>query len=326
MHWFNPPEHGMEKHSNPTPVAALARRALCIAPALPRRGLLGLAAAGALAALCPRWAAAAGHARRPQAPALLLAQEAPADVHPAGWLVSEKLDGVRALWNGHELISRGGQVLAAPDWYTQALPAGLALDGELWLGRGRFEATSAAVRRLKPHEDEWRALQYHVYELPGAAGTFAQRAAQLRQLAADAASARFSPLRAAPQWQLPDPAALQRRLDEVLQAGGEGLMLHRADAPYVTGRSPLLLKLKPLHDAEALVLAHVPGQGKYAGQLGALRVRTVEGHVLDIGTGFTDAQRAAPPAVGSTITYTHRGFTRNGLPRFASFLRPHAEL
>jgi DNA ligase-1 len=98
-------------------------------------------------------------------------------------------------------------------------------------------------------------------------------------------------------------------------------MLHRADALYVTGRNDALLKLKLLDDAEATVIAHVEGKGKYTGKMGALQVETADGKRFQIGTGFSDAQRASPPAIGTLVTYTHRGLTKNGLPRFASYLR-----
>ena len=133
-------------------------------------------------------------------------------------------------------------------------------------------------------------------------------------------------LQAVAQQAVDNRAALQQRLDEVVAAGGEGLVLHHADAPQASGRSPWLWKHKPLHDAEALVLAHLPGQGRYAGQLGALQVRTDTGQVLAIGTGFSDADRQQPPAIGQRVTYTYRGLTAGGVPRFASYLRPaHAE-
>ena len=120
---------------------------------------------------------------------------------------------------------------------------------------------------------------------------------------------------------LDSPQALQRRLDEVVAAGGEGLMLHRADALYETGRSASLLKLKPLHDAEARVIGHVAGRGRHAGRMGALRVRSPAGVDFLLGTGFSDAERESPPPLGSWVTFTHRGFTADGVPRFASFLR-----
>jgi DNA ligase-1 len=59
--------------------------------------------------------------------------------------------------------------------------------------------------------------------------------------------------------------------------------------------------------------------------LGALRVRTADGREFSLGTGFTDAQRRDPPALGTTVTYRYRDVTRNGLPRFASFLRVRVE-
>jgi len=248
---------------------------------------------------------------------LILAQEAPPDVDPDGYLVSEKYDGVRAWWDGQTLRFRSGLPIAAPGWFLAQLPP-LPLDGELWLGRGRFEALSAAVRRQRPNDEEWRQLRYMLFELPGAPGTFADRAEQIRHLVREQ---RGDALVAVDQASLPDRAALQWRLRSVVAGGGEGLVLHRADAMYLSGRSPALLKLKPVHDAEATVLAHLPGRGKHAGRLGALRVRNAEGVVFDIGTGFSDAERDYPPAPGTRVSYTHRGHTDSGVPRFASYLR-----
>jgi DNA ligase-1 len=248
---------------------------------------------------------------------LSLAQEAPADVDPAGHLVSEKYDGARALWDGHTLRFRSGLPVAAPVWFTARLPP-VALDGELWLGRGRFEALSGAVRRQQPDDAEWRQIRYMVFELPHAPGDFARRAARIEALAGATA---WPQLVAVAQNPVADRAALQAHLKAVVDGGGEGLVLHRANALYATGRHAALLKLKPLHDAEAVVVAHLPGRGKHAGRLGALRVRTPDGLEFQIGTGFSDAQREQPPRIGATVTYTHRGVTAGEVPRFASFLR-----
>ncbi|WP_052736092.1 DNA ligase [Aquincola tertiaricarbonis] len=253
----------------------------------------------------------------PPPPRMVLAREFRAGDHPAGHLVSEKYDGVRAQWDGQALRFRGGGLVAAPAAFTARLPA-VPLDGELWLGRGRFDALSGLVRQARPDDAGWQALRYMVFELPGGAGSFEQRAAEIDRLARAVA---WPQLVAVPHERIAEPAALMRRLAEVTRAGGEGLMLHRADAPYVTGRTDVLLKLKPEQDAEAQVIGHRPGQGRHAGRLGALQVRTPEGIVFEIGTGLTDAQRDAPPPVGAWVTYRHRGFTARGVPRFASFLR-----
>lgn len=257
-------------------------------------------------------------------PRALLANVANADIDPTPYLVSEKYDGVRALWDGKALRSRAGNVIAAPAWFLAKLPT-LPLDGELWMGRGQFEKLSGAVRKTTPLEDEWRQIKYMIFELPEApseaGGTFAERYEQIKRIVAQA---NFPQLVAVEQFRLPDNAALKRKLAEIVGAGGEGLMLHRADAPYVTGRNDALLKLKPLEDAEATVIGHVPGKGKYTGKMGALRVEMADGKRFQIGTGFTDAVRANPPAIGTVVTFTYRGLTKNGLPRFTSYLRVRA--
>jgi len=282
-------------------------------PVSRRRALVAVAGLWPMAP----WAAARIPAADPGAPAIELLSAAPSDVDPGGYLVSEKFDGVRAIWDGHGLRFRSGRAIAAPAWFTEGWPDA-ALDGELWGGRGRFDVTSASARRLAPDDAEWRGLRLMLFDLPGAAGSFAQRAARIETLVRASAS---SVLVTVDQQVLADRAALQQRLDSVVRGGGEGLVLHRADAPWVAGRSTAVLKLKPLHDAEAQVLACEPGRGRLAGMMGALRLRNVAGIEFRIGTGFTDEQRRHPPAVGSWITYTHRGHTPSGVPRFASYWR-----
>ena len=243
----------------------------------------------------------------------LLAKNAPAGIDPQPYLVSEKLDGVRALWDGQALRFRSGRQVAAPAWFLAALP-GTPLDGELWIARRSFDALSATVRRREPVDAEWRRVTYRVFELPAGEGPFEQRAARLQAFASDI----VVPVA---QQRLMSNAELRARLKQVVDAGGEGLMLHRADAPLAAGRSDLLLKLKPLADAEAVVVGHEPGKGRFAGRLGALELQTPEGVRFKLGTGFSDAQRRDPPAIGATVTYRYRDLTPAGKPRFASFLR-----
>lgn len=249
--------------------------------------------------------------------ALAMAKEAPPDIDPTGYLVSEKCDGARAVWDGTRLCFRSGLPVRAPAAFIARLPP-QPLDGELWLGRGRFEALVGTVRSERPVESDWREVRYMLFDMPAEPGDFAARAQALEQLVQRTG---WAQLEALPQAPVADRAALQRRLDAVVAEGGEGLVLHRADAPYAAGRSDRLLKLKPVYDAEATVLAHVPGQGRLSGRLGALRVRSPDGRVFLIGTGFSDEQRASPPPPGTVVTYTYRGFTDAGVPRFASFLR-----
>ena len=247
----------------------------------------------------------------------LLANTAKPDIDPAPYLISEKYDGVRALWDGKTLFSRAGNVIAAPAEFILKLPS-RALDGELWMARGQFEKLSGVIRKATPQDDEWRQIKYMIFELPEAPGTFAERYEQIKQIVAQA---NFPQLVAVEQFRLADNAALRRKFEEIVRAGGEGLMLHRADAPYITGRNDALLKLKPREDAEATVTGYVPGKGKHKGRMGALQVETADGKRFQIGVGFTDAVRANPPAIGSVITFTYRGVTKNGLPRFTSYLR-----
>lgn len=273
----------------------------------------------ALLLACTLLAPALPHAAN--APGILLAEVYRDQADVSRYLVSEKLDGVRALWDGQTLRFRSGRKINAPHWFINALPSD-ALDGELWIGRGAFERLSGTVRRDVPDDAEWRQVRYMIFELPAASGSFRQRAELMRQLVRQTNAPWLQEIE---QFQVVDRDSLKIRLNEVVKAGGEGLMLHRAEASYETGRSDTLLKMKPWDDAEALVIAHLPGKGKHAGALGALRLRTPEGLEFSLGTGFSDEQRRNPPSPGSIVTYRYRDLTGKGVPRFASFLRSRVD-
>jgi DNA ligase-1 len=236
---------------------------------------------------------------------------------PTGFLVSEKFDGVRAFWDGQSLRFRSGRPIATPAWLTEALPK-TALDGELWLGRGQFDRLSGVVRHGVPVDADWREVRYMVFDLPGASGSFAERA---QKIAAVVQSAGQPWLQAVAQQRVASTAELKALLKEIVAEGGEGLVLHRANALWSPGRNDALQKFKPIPDEDARVVGHLPGKGRHAGRLGALLLELPDGQRFALGTGLTDAQRDAPPAIGTVVTYRYRDRTLRGLPRFASFLR-----
>ncbi|MDP4984416.1 DNA ligase [Pseudoalteromonas tunicata] len=237
------------------------------------------------------------------------------------YFASEKYDGIRAIWDGKQLTTRSGHVIAAPNWFTERLPA-LWLDGELWAGRNKFEQVSATVRDNTPDDQAWRAINYLIFDAPDQQQPFSWRVQHYQHIV-QMINQPF--IKAVEQHSFNDNQQLQLFLDSITKQGGEGVMLHRKTALFKDGRSDNLIKLKPYMDSEAQVVAHVAGKGKYLNMLGALLVRTPEGIEFKIGTGFSDADRLNPPAIGAQITYRYHGFTKNGVPRFASYLRVRNE-
>lgn len=240
-----------------------------------------------------------------------------AQLDPSLYLVSEKLDGVRAIWDGAALRFRSGRPIAAPAWFLAGLPA-QALDGELWLDRKRFDRLSGAVRKAQPINAEWRALRYMVFDAPAPEVSFEARVQQLQSMVQRANQPWLVALE---QTRLVSATGLQTRLQQVAALGGEGLVLHRMDAPWQPGRSEAVRKLKLQPDEEARVVAHVAGKGKFEGQMGALLLEMPSGQRFALGTGFSAADRAHPPAIGAQVTYRYRDRTPQGLPKFASYLR-----
>ena len=259
----------------------------------------------------------------PQAqPALMLAKSYATGVHLPDYWISEKLDGVRGHWTGSQLITRGGLTIAVPDWFTADWPA-VPMDGELWMGRGRFAETVSIVRRSTPDDAAWRQLRFMVFDLPGHGGTFDERVTAIQAL-----TGRLNApwLQAVPQQRVSNEKALMALLRQTERQGGEGMMLHRGAAYHQAGRSNDVLKLKTHEDAEAQVVGWVPGKGKYQGMVGALLVQTPQGLRFKLGSGLSDAQRRNPPPLGAWVTYRYRGFNASGVPRFGTFLRVREDM
>lgn len=253
-------------------------------------------------------------------PAIELANRYHEGIDINDYLVSEKLDGIRARWNGKQLLTRSGNTISAPQWFTRGFPT-QALDGELWIARRHFEKTASVVLRQQPGET-WHKVKFMLFDLPEYPGPFSERLRMLKELSI---AANLSHLQVIPQQRYASQAALKAALDAIIKKGGEGLMLHHQNAQYLATRSDQVLKLKKHQDAEAVVLEHLPGKGKYLGMMGSVRVRMRNGKTFKIGSGFSDYERQHPPAIGSVVTFKYYDVTINGIPKFASYLRQKPE-
>ena len=256
---------------------------------------------------------------QPSKPSLLLANTYPHNntIDIRQYWISEKLDGVRAYWNGKQLMSRAGHIFHAPTWFTEKLPK-TELDGELWISRNRFDEVSGIVRKQTPIDSEWRKVSYWIFELPNNPYNFNRRVYAMKALVENLA---VDWLHNVHQFTLNNEEELFNLLDKTVRNGGEGLMLHLGSSLYHGGRSSHLLKLKPVSDAEAIVIDILPGKGKYKGLMGSLLVELPNKKQFKIGSGFSETTRADPPAIGTKISFEFTGLTKNGLPRFARFKR-----
>jgi DNA ligase-1 len=265
-------------------------------------------------ALSPVWSA------QSPPPPLMLAKTAnlySLDNKPNAYIVSEKFDGVRAIWTGKKFISRQGNLINAPDWFTAPLPT-TVLEGELWLRRNAFSELNSIVSKHEPIDSEWQQVQFMVFDLPSSRLPFNERVMTIERIASELNTHH---IKAIEHHQFDDFKSLEVYFKQVIENGGEGVMLNLANANYTQGRQSALLKLKPYYDAEATVIDHIEGKGKFEDMLGALLVKNAQGQKFKVGTGFSEAERQNPPKRGDVITYKYFGYTRTGLPRFASFLR-----
>lgn len=237
------------------------------------------------------------------------------------YLVSEKLDGVRAYWDGQQFISKSGIIIRTPKWYSETMPKE-HLDGELWIGRNKFEEISAASRTKNPEDKVWKEIKFMIFDMPQHKGNFIERIAAAKKLIAES---KTTHLQLIEQFKVVDHKSLMQHLNKIIKEKGEGLMLRKINAPYEAKRNDNLLKLKAYEDSEARVLSVNAGKGKYKGMMGSLTVINKEGVKFKIGTGFTTEQRKNPPHVGDIITYKFHGKTKKNTPKYPSFMRIYHE-
>ncbi len=247
---------------------------------------------------------------------IMLPQVYTQNIDVSGWLVSEKLDGIRGYWDGKRLLSKNGNPLHPPAVFCQNFPP-FALEGELWGGRGNFEKTAGVVKQQQPH-DGWLELKFAIFDVPQKTGGFAQRLEKAKDWFAEHPSLFAFVIQ---QKTLQDTRQLQAELQQVEKLGGEGLIVRKSDTIYDRGRSDEILKVKSFSDMEAVVIGHIEGKGKNRGRLGSLLVELPDQTRVKIGTGFSDGERNHPPPIGSIITFKYYGFLKSGLPKFPSFLR-----
>jgi DNA ligase-1 len=249
---------------------------------------------------------------------VLLAETWDGVLDPTGWWMSEKLDGLRAYWDGGRFFSRLGNEFHVPDYFVAKLPRH-PLDGELFLARKSFQKTTAIVRR-QDKSDLWKQIKFLVFDAPGHGGLFEERLKLIEGLP------KHDYARPHPHVLCKGVSHLKEELARVESLGAEGLMLRQPGSLYVAGRSSTLLKVKSFKDDEAVVIAHQAGAGRHKGRLGALLVRLANGNEFSVGTGFSDKEREAPPAVGATITFRYQELSDGGVPRFPSYVGVREEI
>lgn len=234
----------------------------------------------------------------------------------AKWLVSEKLDGVRGLWNGEKMYFRNGKAMNLPNEFIKDFPP-FALDGELYNPKLHFSQIISILKNPQ-RNDEILGLKFYVFDVPHSYNnSLAQRLDELRVYLKSKPNAYIEII---PQRLIQGQDSIDKELQAVVDNGGEGLVLRNPNMPYQTGRSKYDFKLKTRQDAECKVIGHTQGKGKYDSMLGAI-ICQYNGKSFKIGSGLSDTLRQNPPPIGSIISFKFQGLTHNGIPRFPTFWR-----
>ncbi len=231
-----------------------------------------------------------------------------------GWVMSEKLDGVRGFWNGKTLLSRQGYPFSAPAYFMQNFPP-FEIDGELFSTRNQFSQISSIVRGSDA--EKWQQLKLYVFDVPNVQGDLFARLQKLEIYLKEHPTPYIKIIKQIP---IQNKAHLNSFFQKIQKLKGEGMVIRNPKSPYIKGRSAQILKFKAVYDDECTVISHHKGKGKYKDKMGSLSCQNQYG-IFKIGSGFSDKERENPPQIGTLITYKYRGFTSKGKPRFATYWR-----
>ena len=230
--------------------------------------------------------------------------------------MSEKLDGIRAYWDGKELLSKNGNKIYAPIWFINNLPP-FELDGELWTKRDDFENIQNIVLDINPSL-KWEEITYNIFEIPNTKGNFEERLKKLEQWLIKNPSKNIKII---PQIKCKNQEHLEKYLQELINKKAEGIIIKNPNIDYFSGRSDEVLKVKKFEDMEGQVIGHNYKDKKFK----SLKIKLEDGVVFNLGGGFSHKERLNPPKVGDIVTFKYYGFTKNDKPKFASFLRVRKE-
>lgn len=228
------------------------------------------------------------------------------------WYMSEKLDGIRGYWDGEKLYSKNGNIIYAPDWFTNDFPK-FKLDGELWTKRDDFENIQNIVLDKKPSL-KWEEITYNIFEVPEAKGNFDDR---LKIIKNYLNSNQNKYIKIIPQINCKNQEDLELYLEELINKKAEGIIIKNPKIEYFKGRSNDILKVKKFYDDEGIVIGLNYKDEKFK----SLIIKQKNNVVFNLGGGFSDKERLNPPKTGDIVTYKYYGFTKYNKPKFASFLR-----
>ena len=250
-----------------------------------------------------------------QKPDLFLLKTYNENVDIIGWVMSEKLDGVRGFWNGKKLISRGGNVFNPPKWWLKGFPS-FAIDGELWTKQNDFENIVSIVRSQK--NKGWGEINFMIFEVPNQQGGLLKRISILDNYLDKNPSQYIKIIKQIP---IKNKLQLESFLEKITAKKGEGVVVRNPKTPYKTGRLSSALKVKKYFDAECVVRQILLGKGKYHNKMGSILCILQSGKKVKIGTGFTDKERDNPPKIGTKVTFKYYGLTKKGKFKYPVFLR-----
>lgn len=237
-----------------------------------------------------------------------------------GWVMSEKLDGVRGFWDGKKLISRGGNIFNPPKWFVKSFPP-FAIDGELWSKKNDFENIVSIVRSQK--DKGWDKIKFMIFEVPNQKGGLLKRLSVLEQYLKSNPTKIIKIIKQIP---IKTQVDLDVYLKKIVAKKGEGVVVRNPNTPYQIGRLSGALKVKKYFDDECIVREILSGKGKYKNKMGSVLCVLSSGKKVKIGSGFTDDERDNPPKIGVKITFKYYGLTKKGKFKYPVFLRIRSKL
>lgn len=152
------------------------------------------------------------------------------------WILSEKFDGIRAYWDGKNLLSKQNKIIKCPDWFTEDLPKEKILDGEIWLRRNSFDELNS-ILKSNQNESYWLNVKLVVFDIV-CEGIFTERMKKLENI-------QFPNHVIIPEREIcQSNEHLIAKMKRIVLLGGEGLIANDPNSDYVPERTSSVIKVK----------------------------------------------------------------------------------
>eukprot|EP00026_Physarum_polycephalum_P002670 Phypoly_transcript_02678.p1 GENE.Phypoly_transcript_02678~~Phypoly_transcript_02678.p1 ORF type:complete len:822 (+),score=110.18 Phypoly_transcript_02678:190-2655(+) len=233
--------------------------------------------------------------------------------HDNFWWLGEKYDGVRCVWNPNDKILYSRRGIELPMHEDENLfPTNTFLDAELWYGRGFYQESQRLFSSPNPELSFLRIITFDNAAPTRHNAAFEERYNDL--LGSVPYGHQFIIIAARLRGY--NKKLISFVLDNIMEDGGEGVIMRRHNSTYEPGRSENLVKIKTTPgDAEGLVLELL---------VKSAVIKLPNDTQIEVELG--DMANLQGLKIGDVVTFGFDSYSRRDVPSNPTLLRIRTDL